>query len=222
MNPWKEQLDKLNIPYPQKTILCNEIQRHIENFPEQCDQTFTHEAMNDLYEIHNTALFRFLESLHPTFRHVFEFVFAAAPITVLLIYLMEENFMSQFIHEGGPGMYVILAIGILMLAREFRLLQRVFIVKDHSPESLNIDSMTVVIGTLALVLMGVTVRGLGAYHSALFVGNENLPISILIIGLKESITGLVLSSSLAAVILLLHFFTRRMMVKWKIPGRLLG
>lgn len=64
--------------------------------------------------------------------------------------------------------------------------------------------------------------GLGAYRSAYYVGTQNLPTSILIEGLKESITGLVLSTSLAALILFIHFFTRRTLIKWKVPEKLMG
>lgn len=220
MQAWRKQLEDLTIPYPQKALLAREIKEHVEHFPEESNEALDSVAISELYLLHNTLFFRMLQRLGPKVGKSIEFCFAAAPITALLFYLVKEKYMGQFMHEGGPGMYLILTIGLVLLLRELILIFRLVIVKDHSKKNLRIDSMAVIIGTMALVLLGICGTGLGAYKAASWVEQQNLPVNILIVGLKESITCFVLSACMASLVLLLHFFTRRTLATWKVPETL--
>lgn len=219
---WKDQIEELKIPYPQKVALAHEIAEHLEHFPDEKNNFLENENLAELYQIHNTAALKYLEGLHPKIRSSVEFVFAVAPITALLIYLKGENFMFDFIQQGGAGMYAILAVGGLLLLREILLTFRVIVIKDHSKGNLNIDTQTAVIGALALMFLGICATGLGTYWAASYVEHKELPTSIFITGLRESVTCLIVSSSIATLILLMHFFTRRTLIKWKAPLETVG
>ncbi len=143
---WKDQIENLKIPYPEKLRLLNEISAHIEHRPEEDQTSFQDEELAELYDVHNTKVLKALETLPSGRRAFVENGFASAPLVVLIIYLTEERFMTQFMHEGGPGMYAILAIGVALLIREMLLIQKVIVLKDHSPKNLRIDTMTVMIG----------------------------------------------------------------------------
>lgn len=221
MEDWRRQLEQLKIPYPQKHNLICEIAEHVSHFPDENSDVFGPENLLDFYEVHNTKLLKVLESASPRLRSAVELILAGAPLMVLTIYLTREEFMLNFIREGGAGMWVILIIGMLLLLKEMLLLFRVIVIKDHSREHVSPDTMAIVVGTIALVLIGIGSTALGAYYSAsAFVRSEGLPINILVAGLSESITCLVVSTSLAATILLLHFFIRQTLVSWKVPQRL--
>lgn len=222
MPMWKEQIDSLKIPYPQKVSLSREIEAHIEFCPEEADQKITKEDLNELYRVHNTLLLRLLENASPTIRSLIEFLFAGGPMMALFIYLGRENFMLDFIMQGGAGTIVVLVVGALLLVRELHLLWRVVLIKDHSKKNLNLDTTTVAIGVMALVLIGLCATGLGTYATAAYVEQKGLPSAVFIVGLRESITCLILSTSIAAVILFLHFFTRRTLLHWQVPANLVG
>lgn len=129
--------------------------------------------------------------------------------------------MLQFIHEGGTAMYAILAIGVLLLGRELQLAFRLLVVKDHARENLRIDSFAVVVGVLGLFFTGLAGTGLGIYVSADALARSQLPNSIFIAGLKESLTCVTLATALGSIVLLMHFCTRRLLTSWKVPTQLL-
>jgi hypothetical protein len=218
MENWQKQLDELKIPYPQKHHLFSEIAEHLSHFPNENSDVFNSDSLSDLFCIHNTRFLKFLAGLSSQTRSIVEFFFAGGPLLALLIYLTTEGFMLNFIKEGGAGMWVILGIGILLFIREALLFFRVVVIKDHSKEYLSIDTMNVVASSIALVLLGIGASALGAYSSAaIYVRNEDLPVKILIVGLSESITCLVMSTSFAALILLLNLFIRQVLITWKVP-----
>jgi hypothetical protein len=197
---WRQQVLDLEIPYPEKARLLRELEDHVKHRPDETLDSFSGEALADLRDIHASVWLKALERLGPRTRSAVETAFAAAPITALLIDLQRRNFMLEFIREGGAGMYPILALGAALMIRELLLLGRVVIVKDHKAENLRLDSTTVLLGALALVMLGVCATGLGLYTAASFVETKGLPASVFVQGLRESITCLIVSSSFAALI----------------------
>ena len=125
--------------------------------------------------------------------------------------------MIDFFREGGAGMIVILLVGAILLFRELGLFFRTVLIKDHSKKNLRLDSMSVIVGVLALVLLGLGVTSLGAYVSVTGVMEHGLPINILLIGLKESITAFIVSATFSSLILHMHFTTRRLLNLWRAP-----
>lgn len=112
--------------------------------------------------------------------------------------------MIDFIREGGIGMYGILAIGMLLLGKEVLNAIRLVIAKDHSAQNLRIDTASVLLGCLALMLVSIGSTILGVYVSADAVMRSHLSSDLLMAGAKESLTNIVLSSFLCAVIILAH------------------
>ena len=220
MEIWKKQIDQLQIPFPQKTHLINEIENHVVHFPMEKAEILKREDLAEFYQIHNTRVFHVLQKIPPKLRLLTEFIFAGGPVTALLIYLAKEKLMFDFIRQGGAGMYVVLAIGAILLLKEIMQLQRVLVIKAHTKENLNPDSLTVLIGALALFIISIGATGIDAYWSVFYFEQNNSPISVLATGLKESVTCLIAGSLIAALILLMHFLIRRTLGKWKVPQNL--
>ncbi len=161
MSTWKTQLERMKLPYPQKAALQREIAVHLEHCPEEDAEAFSEENLAELYWIHNTVILRLFETFPRKLRLTFEYFLAGAPLVASLIYLHREDYMLEFIRQGGVGMYVVLIIGAGLGSREILLLFRVLVVKDHSEENLRVDTMTVLVGVAALVLLGVSATVLG-------------------------------------------------------------
>ncbi len=60
---WKDQIEQLQIPYPQKHFLSSEIAEHIVHFPDQSTSVLEPAALEELQSIHNNVLFKALESV---------------------------------------------------------------------------------------------------------------------------------------------------------------
>jgi hypothetical protein len=120
---------------------------------------------------------------------------------------------------GDPDrpMLPILLLGTVLFLRELNLFFRTIVAKDHSKPNLNIDTSSVLIGGFALTILGLGATALGVYVSANGVVAQNLPISIFLTGLKESMGPIIVSAVFSALIFILHFVTRRMLVSWKAP-----
>lgn len=222
MEAWQAQVAQLKIPYPARVQLRQELAAHLEHFPEEAGSALSEEALAEFYEIHNTWLLRALEALSPRLRLAIEFLLAGGPMTALLFYVKEESIMFEFIKQGGAGMHVILAVGAFLLFREFLLLWRALVIKDHAEKNLKLDTPSVAIGAFALVLTGAGATGMGVYYAASYVEHQNLPVSVFIEGLREASTCFIVSCVLAALVLLLHVFSRRTLLSWKVPAKLVG
>ncbi len=214
------QVKDLKIPYPHKLLLSVELEEHMLYRSQSEDMGgFSGEETSELYEIHNNFIFKFLDRLSPKSRRFFEITILGLPVVGFLIYLIKEDFMIQFIREGGAVMLPILLLGFALSVRELHFFFRTVVVKDHSISSLNIDTSSVLVGGLALLVLGIGATALGIYVSANGVVSGNLPVAIFLTGLKESMGPMIVSSTLSALVLIVHFSTRRMLVAWKAPIR---
>ena len=218
MDRVKEQIKKLDIPYPQRHLLELEVCQDLEHDPDSYrgDVQFSREALNELETIHATSFHRFLKRSGKS-RRTIETSLAFLPLALGLLLIMEEKEVIDFIREGGIGMYGILAIGMLLLGKEVLNAIRLVIAKDHSARNLRIDTPSVLLGCLALMLASFGSTILGVYVSADAVMRSHLSNDLLMAGAKESLTNIVLSSFLCAVIILAHYATRRMLHIWHAP-----
>jgi hypothetical protein len=217
MKRWKKQIDELDIPYPQKHRLVTEIEDHFQNSSESDDEIFAEEALEEFISIHNRTSLLFLRRLPRPLRNCIELTLTGVPLMGLLVYLIKEKFMYQFFVNGGASMIAILAIGLLLLGREGLLFTRVLVLKEHSKENLRVDSNSVLVGSLALTVLGISSACLGLYVSITSSLANNAPGSIVLAGVAESITNIILSGSLAALILIMHYTTRKLLLHWQAP-----
>jgi hypothetical protein len=222
MHAWETQVAELKIPYPARVHLARELACHLAHAPEEQDPVLSADELADFYAIHNTWLLRALERVPERLRLAIELLLAGGPMTALLVYVKGESIMFDFIKQGGAGMHVILVVGALLLLRELHLLWRTLVIKDHSRKNLRLDTPSVAIGALALVLIGLGATGMGIFYAASYVEHQNLPATVFIQGLREASTCFIVSSVLAALVLLLHVFTRRTLLRWKVPAELVG
>jgi len=216
--PWRVQIEDLSIPYPQKQQLLAEIEEHFQNTNED-EESFGSEALQEFTSIHNNSALLVLRKLPQPIRTLIELFFIGGPLMGLLTYLIKENFMTELFHKGGAAMYPILAIGLFLLLREALLFFRVAMLRDHTKKNLNIDSSSVLIGSLALAVIGVGATFAGIYVSiASAMANESQPhYEWVVAGVGEAISNIVLSSILVAFVLLLHYTTRKLLLRWQAP-----
>lgn len=217
MKNWQKQIDDLMIPYPEKRWLAAEIADHVENLPASETDAFADSALEELASIHNTKALRLIRKLSPATRTFIELAFIGGPLMGLLTYFTKEKFMVQFFINGGASMYAILAIGLLLLGRETLLFTRVLVLKEHTKTNLKMDSHSVLIGSLALIVFGIGATGLGLYVSIFGALANNMPTNIIIAGFGESIANIIASTTFASLVLLLHYTTRRLLIHWTAP-----
>ena len=217
MKALREQVQKLKIPYPQKWLFWSEVQEHLSCLPLRSDEAevFSDEELMELYEIHNSFLFKFLDRRDPKIRMILEYSLAASPMVGFLVYLGKEGFMFEFIREGGVAMLPILVLGLLLTLRELSLFFRLVVIKDHSKMKLDVTALST--GGMALLALGLGATALGIYYSANATLSQHASGGFFIEGVKESMGPLIVSSGVAAFVLILHLTLRQLMEFWKAP-----
>lgn len=218
MANYRSQLEQINIPFPERHRFESEILQDLAelNHETECDQ-FSAEDLQELKRIHSTWSSRCLSEFQHGPRQAIESTASYLPLVLALIYTFKEDQMIQFIRDGGAGMLVILSLGFLLLGREALRGLRLLIIKDHSKLNLQIDSVSVGLGCASLVLFGLAWTAFDLYVVLRAVSENHWPQEALIVGARESLTPLILSTLMAAMILLAHFATRRVLTVWRAP-----
>ena len=211
MKPYERQLRELRIPYPQK----HDLERELSSLPNPSE--FQEEDLREFYDLHNNFLHKILTTFSKEWRERTETTFILAPLFFLTIFIGKEKFMIQFIKEGGLGMLAILALTCPLIYRETLNLFRLFILKDHSAKNLHLDTASVQIGCLALLILGIAGTSMGIYYSASAVVSTGAHQSLFLAGVKESLGNLILSSACAGLVLVMHYTSRRLMIRWHAP-----
>lgn len=212
-----KQIQDINIPYPHKLFLQVEVEDHLSACDDARDTFFTDGEIEEFSNIHNTRFYKVTQQWSEKVRITIEHLILLAPITGLIFYLTKEDFMINFIYEGGAPMYPIILLGGILLYRELLLFFKTIVVKDHSAKNLDIDTNSVFIGSLALIALGIGASALGLYFTASGVAANKLPIEVFLFGLKESLGGVILGTTMATIVLIVHFTTRRLLFSWKAP-----
>jgi hypothetical protein len=213
MSGYLGQIEDSSIPYPQKRHLVLELASESGH---RTHDLFAENDLRALEEIHSTRVARMLAPFS-THKIAIETTIAFAPLAAAILFISKEGKMIEFIREGGAGMYALLVVGGFLLLRELRNAFRLLVVKDHSKESLRLDTPSVLLGCLALMFFGIGWSALGIYISASAVVAANMPNELLVIGVKESLTPTILASLLSAVVILAHYGTRRALHIWRAP-----
>jgi hypothetical protein len=206
------QIKNLEIPLPARRLLQLEVAGDVAASG-QSDPIFSQEVLNEMENTYNTKSYRFLRRFGDL-RRIVESAIAFLPLLLTVTLIMEDETMVEFIREGGLGMYGIMAIGVLLFGRELLNGIRLLVIKDHSARNLQIDTPSVLLGCLALMLIGLGSTVLGLYATVDNVAQPSLYFDQIILGVKESITNLVLSSFLCALTVCIHYGVRRTLVVW--------
>jgi len=218
MGSIKAQLDDLQIPYPQKKEFELEVRGDLHSAPQNREVEFASEDLEELYQIHNTQLLKIL-NFYSIKKHA-ELAFTMFPLTLLLTYLGKERFMIEFIREGGLPMLIIIALGLPLIFREGLNLFRLLVIKDHSEKNRHLDTSSVMLGCLALLCLGLGGTGTGLYLTASAVIKAGVTPDMMLLGfqgMKESLGNIILSTTAASLILIMHFTTRKMLMRWQAP-----
>jgi len=198
------------IPYPHRHFL----QLELESDKEQLGEfDLSEDDIRGLEDLYATPSHRLLKLAGGHKRDV-ETAIVFAPLILAANFIVKEDHMFQFIREGGAGMAVILLIAAVLIYREIQNAFRLLVVKDHSPANLRLDTSSVLLGCAALVTFGIGLSALGIYVS--FNATNSLSPEFFI-GAKESLTPLILSSLLSALVVFSHYAVRRILTIWYAP-----
>ena len=112
--------------------------------------------------------------------------------------------MSEFLQEGGPVIWVILAIGVAALLLELQRGVLWFVVRNHSPASLAKNTPTplyLAAATMSLGLLGAALD----YYVIFRRWNAGVITEEMVhFGLKEPLPCIIVAGTLATVIVLAH------------------
>lgn len=161
-------------------------------------------AAAELSAVHTPALHRALRRLPAPAQGGFELVAAALPLVVTFLYLCKEVPLMQFLKDGGFGSILVLVIGAFGLGL---LVQRAvvwFILRDHSPRGLGKNTsapLLLAAATLCAAMLGTATN----FYVVLRAWSEDhLPDAHMRIGLRESLSTMILGAALATLIVLGH------------------
>lgn len=213
----REQMRTLDIPYPQKKLLELEVLQDAEEIFPEVINTLSRDDIRELEQIHSTRINRWLNVFSQETRKSVEISFAFFPLVTVFTFIIKEENMMNFIREGGAGMYLILLIGLFLLGQEALKAFRLLVIRKHTRNNLEIDTTSVLLGCLALMFIGIGWTFFGFYISATYVAQSNASTEILLLGAKESLTPLILSSLLSTLIVLTHYGVRKTMLVWRAP-----
>jgi hypothetical protein len=211
---------ELDVPYPERAMLLEEIAGDLEAAyraatgrglpPAAARAAATAElgldddAAASLAEIHQPLLRRALARLPPPAQGGVEWLAAVIPMLALVAYLYREVPMIQFLKDGGFGSILVLvigAVGVLLLLHRALIW---FVLKDHSPRGLGKNTATPLLlagATLCAALLGTATD----FYVVIARWSEGkLPDEGLRIGLRESLSPIILGAALATLILLGH------------------
>ncbi|MEQ1876059.1 MAG: hypothetical protein ABL958_05395 [Bdellovibrionia bacterium] len=214
MQDMAEQLENSSIPFPQRHLLALEL----GSDPNLTGPgaTLDEKDLAELGRIHSTLWFKILQNFGNSKKYI-ETLIAFVPLIAAATFISKEGKMIEFIHEGGAGMLIILVLGGFLLFKELQNMFRLLVVKDHSKGNLRLDTSSVMLGCLALMFFGIGWTGLGVYISANAALEADRSMTILMMGVKESLTPTILSALVSAMVVLAHYTTRRLLLIWHAP-----
>jgi hypothetical protein len=170
-----------------------------------------------LEEVHRSALGRALHRLAPRARAVAGWAGAALPLAITLVYLSLEVPVLDLLRLGGFAVFPIIALGILGTVAALRRAFLWGIVKDHRPETLGLDDGTPLHLAFATLLVGLAGTALGIYVSIVGAEEERIPRDLIVSGVKESLTCVILACGFASLTVVVHVLARTMLRRAGVP-----
>lgn len=226
---------ELDVPYPARRELLAEIAADLDAAFEEAVQggldpadaeAAAIEALHldadplaraALEEVHRSAVGRALHRLAPRARAVAGWAGAALPLAITLVYLCLEVPVLDLLRLGGFAVFPILALGILGTVAALRRAFLWGIVKDHRPESLALDDGTPLHLAFATLLVGLAGTATGVYVSIVGAEEGRVPRELIVSGVKESLTCMILGCGFAALTVVVHVLSRAMLRRAGVP-----
>jgi hypothetical protein len=151
--------------------------------------------------VHAPAPWRLLHRLSPAVRSWLRAATSAAPLAALVVFLMVEIPVNEFLRNGGPVVTMVIAFGSLGLLLEMQRFFIWFVLRDHSREALKRNNPTPLYLAAATVLLGLMGTAFRYYR---FLGRLPADLPSLRLGLSEPLTAIIMACCLAALTVLLH------------------
>lgn len=215
---------ELELPYPERALFLDELEADLlavyqdlrarglgEDAAAAAAVAALELAPEDraaLLSLHRPAVRRFLDRLPAPARDQLEAGTSTLAFAGVTLTLATEAPVMTLIREGGLPTLVVLAIGLLGLLLLAHRLFRWFVLRDHSAESLRLNTSTPLV--LAAATLGAGVMGAAIdYYVVLMVWSQGLiDAEALRVGLREPLSPLIFGAALATLTLLLHAATQ--------------
>jgi len=221
---WRDYLQRIDaelaIPYPERARFLDELHGDLETaFALQREQgldevaaeqatlrefEFDFEAIAALNAVHVPAVQRLLARLPGRSRSLLESIAVGLPLLLLLVLISVRVPLASFLREGGAVSIVILAVGALALLLQFERLFVWFVLRDHTATALRLNTRTPLYLAAASLLLGVLGSSLGCYVVLFAWSAGQIDGAGVKIGLRESLSPIVVGSAFATLVVLLH------------------
>jgi len=210
----------LDVPYPQRSYILRELEADLA----ACHGALIEQGMSDeearaaalrdlgldedalasLSALHMPVIRRILLRLPEFAREPAEWLAAGSSLIVGFYFIITEVPMLDLIHEGGYSMYFILAVAGAALLLQARRAFAWFVSRDHSATSLARNTPTPLYLAAATMLasLGGTAGAFRAVFTFVLDGKHGA--DVVIMGAYEALAPLLLGSTLAFLIVLVH------------------
>lgn len=210
----------LDLPYPDRALLVEEIAGDLETaydalrsrgMSEAEAQTAALQelsldgaAMGELVSVHLPTVRRALERLPPPAREWLEAFALAVPLAAASIFIALEIPMYDFLYQGGPGVWLVVIVGVLGLLLELQRSYVWFVRRDHSAAALKKNTATPLYLAAAAVCLGMLATASGYYVVFDAWAKGRIDLDTLKVGLREPLPCIIVGTALAGLIVLLH------------------
>ncbi len=184
----RELESRLDIPYPQRKELVQEIATHLADLFDalRCSglspaaaeaealakMSLDKDFINSIADIHRPAVARVLARLPRPISLGVEFTSIALFALIIISTILKEALVVQFFQNGGLFMYLLNVAGFIILWLSAERIYSLFIKKDHSAKNLERRTLSFRYLALACFLVGLIGTLLGFTH--FFMAMEEL------------------------------------------------
>lgn len=212
--------DKLAVPYPDRALLLEELAADVAAVyaglrqqglaPDVARQQalrtleLDDESLRALEDVHVPAVRRALSRLPPPVRQWLEILATAVPLAVMFLFLITEVPLNLFLSEGGRMNYFVMATGLLGLFIEMQRFFIWFVLRDHSIAALRRNTTTPLYLAAATALLGMLGSALQFYGVLGRLGRREMTLDSLAWAGRQPLSCLIMGTSLATVLVLLH------------------
>lgn len=224
------------IPFPERTELDRERRSNFNYYFEdlisqgyskkkafrraQDSISWSDSDCNEMEELLNSPIYKVYWKWSYFKQNTFEIFSGMMPLSIIVIYFLQEVPMMSLIEQGGAAMYPILALGVFAVLFQFKIIFSWFFAKNHSDHSLKRQPRKALQLGFGVLILGFFGTMLGLYKSLHYVANIDDVgqfQKLVAWGVSESIVNIIFASGFFLVIASLHFLIGQLAELNKMP-----
>ncbi|MBK7865094.1 MAG: hypothetical protein IPJ65_42155 [Archangiaceae bacterium] len=224
---------RVDLPYPERALVIDELAGELDAAycaarDQGLDEPAAREAalkalaldasaIATLEAVHLPAVRRALARLPAPLRGWVDSLAAAAPLFGFILYTFYEVPLLTFFREGGLAVWLLLALGGLAVLLELHRAVVWLVLRDHSAASLRRDTSTPLYLAAAALLVGLQGAALGYYVILGLWAEGRLEGVRLKEALREPLPNVVVATTIAALVVLLHGVIKAALRALRVP-----